>query len=194
MEPDISKMIEENKGLVYSAIHKYFLSNEPEAESIAFNALYLAAITYDKDNASHAKFSSYAYVCIQNRLGDLIRKMKNKTSSMTILMSDIVRNVDNEYIQERIESDILVSKEDIQLNYEKREECRYVLEQLYKIIDNTSSVRRKEVLTVWLNKYNCQCKIIDLATECKCAPSYARKILLETRIVLKAKLKEWCKC
>lgn len=188
---EATRLVEDNINIVYSIIHKYHLSNEAEAESIAMEALYKATLTYDTENITGAKFSSYAYVCVSNRLGDLIRKMKNKTSSMILLMSDITAGVDEEAGKSFAEAAIYASSEDIQSNYEAKAECTVVVMYLKEIISITKPGIRKEILETWFYKHSCQCKVVDLANECGCGPSYVRKVLLETRSRLTNKAADW---
>ena len=44
---DINDMIENNTGLIYAQIRRLKLYNDPEAESIGFEALYTAITNYD---------------------------------------------------------------------------------------------------------------------------------------------------
>ena len=66
-------MIEENLKLVYFVLKKFNLSFDEEAQSYALEGLFLAAKNY-----TGGKFSTYAYVCIYNKICEYLR-IKYKT-------------------------------------------------------------------------------------------------------------------
>lgn len=73
---DIEGIIEQNKARVYSQMKKFKLSGDPEAESIGYEALYNAAMTFDE--SKNVTFSTYSTVCIYNALGCYIRELNKK--------------------------------------------------------------------------------------------------------------------
>ena len=64
------KLVEENHSLIYDYLWKKHLSIE-EYYDLAAIGLCKAAITYDGDKAA---FSTYAYHCIHNEIGQQLRK------------------------------------------------------------------------------------------------------------------------
>lgn len=73
---DINDLIIKHKGLVYKQLHKFGLVDDPDAISYAFEALYNAIQSYKTDKNS--KFSTYATVCIYNRLGSYVRSLNTQ--------------------------------------------------------------------------------------------------------------------
>lgn len=67
-------MVEENIKLVYYVLKKFNLSFDQEALSYGMEGLFLASKGYD----GSAKFSTYAHVCIYNKICEYLR-MKRKT-------------------------------------------------------------------------------------------------------------------
>lgn len=68
-------MVEENLKLVYHVLKKFNLSFDEEAFSYAAEGLFLAANSYSNTSG---KFSTYAYVCIYNKICEYLR-IKYKT-------------------------------------------------------------------------------------------------------------------
>lgn len=73
---DINDQIAANLGLVYQQLRRFNLQDDQDAESYAYESLYRAVITYDK-NAGTA-FSTYATCVISNALRMHIRKLNKK--------------------------------------------------------------------------------------------------------------------
>lgn len=69
-------MIEENINLAYFVLNKFNLAFDNEALSYALEGLFLASKTYD----GKAKFSTYAHVCIYNKVCEYLR-IKYKTDT-----------------------------------------------------------------------------------------------------------------
>src|SRR5690554_1463642 len=105
---DANDLIAKNKGLVYKQLHSYSLINDPEAVSLGFEALLNAIETYDRSKS--VKLSTYATVCINNALGNYIRRMKKKRQLDIVYYNDLIEGQDIEYI-EILPSDINVENE-----------------------------------------------------------------------------------
>lgn len=70
---DIEAIIRDNIGLVITQLKRLKVTFDPEAESIGYEALYNAALTYDCTKGY--KFSTYATCCIYNAVGSYIRTL-----------------------------------------------------------------------------------------------------------------------
>ena len=88
MEKDVNSIIAANKGLVYTVLYHYNMGNNSEAESIAFDALWTAAETYDPQHESQAQFSTYAFKCMKNALGNYIRVLKRVRQLSVVPLQD----------------------------------------------------------------------------------------------------------
>ena len=92
---DINAQIANNKGLVYAALHRFNLVNDPEAESYAFEALFKAVMTFD-DSKGYV-FATYAVACINNGLRMYCRKLRREVQrqKITVSLDDIVSRSDD---------------------------------------------------------------------------------------------------
>lgn len=71
----VNELIILNYGLLNRQLAKFYLFNDPDALSYAYEALYKAILTFD--HTKNHQFSTYATVCIYNRLGSYIRSLHN---------------------------------------------------------------------------------------------------------------------
>lgn len=73
---DINDQIAANLGLVYQQLIRFNLTDDQDAESYAYEALYKALTTYDE--SAGTAFSTYAICVISNTLRMHIRKINKK--------------------------------------------------------------------------------------------------------------------
>lgn len=72
----VEELIVLNYGLMQKQLNKFGMYNDPDALSYAYESLYRAIITYNLED--NHKFSTYATVCIYNRLGSYVRSLKTQ--------------------------------------------------------------------------------------------------------------------
>lgn len=72
-EEVLNELIALNFGLLKAQLNKFYLYDDPDALSFAYEALLKAINTFDV--SKNNKFSTYATVCIYNRLGSYIRSL-----------------------------------------------------------------------------------------------------------------------
>lgn len=72
----VEELVIRNTGLLNKQLYKFCLTDDPDALSIGYEALYNAIMTFD--NSKGHRFSTYATVCIYNALGSLVRSMKGQ--------------------------------------------------------------------------------------------------------------------
>lgn len=82
MQECIDDKIRDNVGLIFTQLNKFKLAKDPEAESIGYEALYNAILTYDQ--SKKVQFSTYASVCIYNALGSYVRT-QNKQRQLEVI-------------------------------------------------------------------------------------------------------------
>jgi RNA polymerase sigma factor (sigma-70 family) len=70
---NIEELIVLNFGLINKQLFKFYLVNDPDALSYGYEALYNAIMTYD--SKKNTEFSTYAMVCIYNRMGSHVRSI-----------------------------------------------------------------------------------------------------------------------
>lgn len=89
---DINDKIAANIGLVYQQLARFKLTNDQDAESFAYEALYRAILTYD-DKAGNA-FSTYAVCCIANALRKHLRHINRKNQLSVISYDELLPGED----------------------------------------------------------------------------------------------------
>jgi RNA polymerase sigma factor (sigma-70 family) len=72
----INDKIDANKGLVYQQLLRFQMRYDPDAESLAYEALYRAVMTFDESTGN--AFSTYATCCISNELRKYLRVLNRK--------------------------------------------------------------------------------------------------------------------
>ena len=180
---DVNKMIESNMGLMYKQLHTFGLKNDPEAVSLALEALWNAVVTY-KDGTG-AKFSTYASVCIYNALGGYVRHMKRK-NQLEVISYDIPIAASND---DTIEIFIKghCSAEDAYLHGEFD---KYILSAIDKVIDSFPPDHRRELVQYWIDSY-CTAKQRELSDKFGVSQSYASRVLSMAKYRLKKELEEY---
>lgn len=83
---NINDIISDNTGLVYQQLHRFKMIDDQDAESLAYEALYKAALTYN----GTAAFSTYATCVIANALRMHIRKLNRKRQLDTVSYNALI--------------------------------------------------------------------------------------------------------
>ena len=99
MQDDINAMIAKHSGLIFNQLKKFNLAKDPEAESIGYEALYNAILTYDQ--SKNVQFSTYASVCIYNALGSYVRTQNKQRQLEVISYNNVAYSedgTDHEYV------------------------------------------------------------------------------------------------
>jgi len=141
---DISKVIQNNIGLVIAQLKKLNVLFDPDAESIGYEALYNAALTYD-DTRGY-KFSTYATCCIYNALGSYIRTLNKKRQLDVVSYNNIAYSedgVNHEFI------DFFEATADVEkyyLQYELHEKVCEVYQLTYSRLTND---KHKAIIKTW---------------------------------------------
>lgn len=85
---EVQKMLEENEGLVWFALNKYYpqFIKDDDIYQVSMIALWQAVETYD---TSKGKFATYAVKCIRNGIGCELRKRNRKCIKNEVFISDL---------------------------------------------------------------------------------------------------------
>lgn len=126
---DINDKIAENVGLVYQQLHRFKLTNDQDAESYAYEALYKAVLTYDERSGN--AFSTYAVCVIANALRGHIRHINRKRQLETVSLFEPMSNT---------------------------EDSPYLLDVLGHPVDTESAVMANELREVFQAAYQSVCK------------------------------------
>lgn len=138
---DISGVIEANIGLIKTQLRRFNLLNDPDAESLGYEALWSAAESYDE--ARGYKFSTYATCCIYNILGSYIRT-KNKKRQLEVISYNNPVGDDDDFLS--VLSLVANSVEDTYLNAELKQKIHEAAEFIAAGIRSDNQLA---IFTVW---------------------------------------------
>ena len=164
---NINELIERNKGLVYKQLHRFYLIDDPDAESAAFWALHNAIMTFDKSR--NIMFSTYATCCIYNALGCHVRTLNKKSNIDTI--SYEVNTVDNCVLL-----GLLTTGETTEDVIVRRELVERTKEAIKKVVDKTTNDKQREIIRVYIdNDYEVTTQ--GIARDVGVSQSYVSQVL-----------------
>ncbi len=141
---DISKVIQNNIGLVITQLKKLNVLFDPDAESIGYEALYNAALTYD-DTRGY-KFSTYATCCIYNALGSYIRTLNKKRQLDVVSYNNIAYSedgVNHEFV------DFFKATADVEKDYLQQELLSKVCEVYELTYSRLTNDKHKAIIKAW---------------------------------------------
>lgn len=167
-----------NQGLVWAQLHKFSLSKDEEAYSVANEALYKAIMSYDFVSSS---FSTYASVCIYNSLGNYVRTLKTKKNTSTISYNAPVPNMDGLTYLDLLED---TNPED----YETFESYSELLDILADCLEYFTDSKSRAIILLWANS-DYTMSSTDIAVEIGCTQSYVSRKINQYRGLLRNKLK-----
>lgn len=165
------------QGLLNSQLNKFYMYNDPDALSYAYEALYKAIITYDPNGK--AKFITYATVCIYNKLGSYLRATKSKPEDLYLQSTygddgcELQDIIDNGERTEAIPEAVAY----IQF-------CDRVIESLIPTIKN---VRHRHIIVVW-RELGYETSHTDIAKKVGLSQSYVTQTINNFRHTFKKKL------
>lgn len=180
----IDKVIDDNKGLVYRQLNRMHLLNDPEAESIGFEALYKAVKDYDESKGY--KLSTLATVYIYNALGSYIRKLKSKRVINTVSYNNVPAFEDphgDEYI------DSIVTANSAEEMCMQDEGYKAIIVACNKLYDNLTNEKHKAVIKVWICS-DFRATKTEIAEAVGVSQSYVSQIILKFKNNLKKELEE----
>ena len=184
MQEDINEVIASNVGLVYKQLHKFNLAEDPDAESIGYEALYNAV--RDFDSSKGTQLSTLATVYIYNALGTYVRSLNKKRQLDVVSYHNIAytdEGDEKEYVDFLASSD---TTESVYIRTEKCEAIRKVVQELY---DSLANEKHKLLLDKWRESdYTATTK--SLAVEVGVSQPYASQIISSFKSKLKQRLEE----
>ena len=183
---DINDQIAENAGLIYKQLSSFNLLYDQDAESFAYEALYKAILTYDKDTGT--AFSTYATCCIANALRKHLRTLNKKRQLDVVSYYELISTKEN--------SDELI---DIipQLDTTTDAEAVYLFKELQGVVSDAfvkvlrgMSEKHQTVITRW---YNSDCKMTqcELAKALQISQPTVSKAISVFKYRLKLELEEY---
>lgn len=140
----------DNRKLIYQVLKKYNLySKREDYYDIGLIGLTKAINTYNKNKG--IKFSTYAYICIENEIKHELRKesgAKRKSNYKTISLNQKIKEYGNNELEDILESNI---------NIEKDYEYKETVEELYNNINKLNQEDKKIICIYYginCEKYN----------------------------------------
>jgi len=177
----IDELILKNKGLVFKQLHKFYLAKDPEAISIAYEALYNAIMTY-KDNRN-ARFSTYASVCIYNALGTYVRSL-NKVRQLDVVSYNAIKSLDENDVECL---GILASDYNLEEEVIRTEQIRKINLALQQTKDALTNKTHLAIFNAW-DETDFMGTITEIAKKVGVTQSYVSQILNKIRHMLRIKM------
>jgi hypothetical protein len=164
---NINEIIRLNEGLVHKQLNKFGMCNDTEAISLAYEALYSAAITFNVYKGY--AFSTYATVCIYNRLGSYLRHIKTLPTVVSYDYLERPGSSEDRYPYTEYLSVVSIYK--------------VIIEEIVKV----NQPMQRLILDIWCDsKFVAKHKAI--ANEVGCSVPYVSKVLNAFRCKLNNKL------
>jgi len=177
---DINELITTNSGLVYKLLRTFGLWNDPEAVSIAFEALGTAVMHFDSER--DIRLSTFAYCCIYNRLGDYVRDIKAKRR-LEVISYDALMEDGKPFL------DTMTSGIDTETLLVQNEFKVFLAETIVDICSKMRGKKQQVVVTWKRGGFND--KSVDLARQVGCSQSYASEAMSTFRGALRKRLEEY---
>jgi RNA polymerase sporulation-specific sigma factor len=184
--PDINDTIASNVKLVYNQLHVLNLSDDANAESLGYEALYRAIKTYDPSKGY--KLSTYATCCIYNALGSYIRTLNKKKQ---LVVYSYNAPVQTETCDEGHDySEVIAGAngpEEYMLHYELKQK---ISEAAMIEYGNLRNKTQRSIVSTW---YNAGCAITnkEVATLVGVSQPYVNQILSAFKSNMRKRLEEY---
>lgn len=184
MQDDINDKIASNVGLIFNQLNKFNLAKDPEAESIGYEALYNAILTYDQSKS--VQFSTYASVCIYNALGSYVRT-QNKQRQLEVISYNNVAytedGTDHEFV------DFISASSDVEQDYMKKELHRLVREEFQKQYDILTNEKHKSIISLWRDS-EYEASMVSIAKQVGVSQPYVSQVINSFKFNLRKRLEE----
>lgn len=184
MQDDINTKVASNVGLVFKQLKKFNLAKDPEAESIGYEALYNAVLTYDQ--SKNIQFSTYASVCIYNALGSYVRTLNKQRQLEIISYNNIAYSedgIDHEFV------DFLPTPSDVEQDFMKKELHRIVIEEFQKQYDALTNKKHQVIISLWRDS-EYEASMVSIAKQAGVSQPYVSQVINSFKFNLKKKLEE----
>lgn len=181
---DIDKLIADNVGLIHKQLYKFNLAQDPEAESIGYEALYNAILNYDSKKGN--KLSTVATVYIYNALGSYVRTLNAKRQIQTISYNNIAYTDDSD---DHDFLDLLPSDHSVEDDYIYREECSLALRAFNNRYDKLTNEKHKTILKAWKDS-EFEATTKDIAKSVGVSQSYVSQVINNFKFSLRKELEE----
>ena len=175
---DLELLIKDNIKLVGVAMYKLNLRNDDEAYAIGCEALFKAAINFNKERG--VKFSTFAYVCIYNALGMYIRKIVRERD-MNMIYYDAPTQAETSIL------DLIPSTINIEEAFVEKEKIACIRKVLFEYVNTRPSARQRHILNKWIES-DFRIKTIEIAESVGVSQCYVSVTIKNARAYIKKKL------
>lgn len=145
MQDHINDKIAENTGLIFSQLKNFYLAQDPEAESIGYEALYNAILTYDSSKGT--KFSTHATVYIYNALGSYVRAL-NKKRQLDVMSYNAVAYAEDGMEHEFV--DFIAAPSSVEDSFVQNELSEMVKHEIQQLYDELTNAKHKAIVKEWI--------------------------------------------
>lgn len=184
MQDDVNTTIAKHTGLIFNQLKKFNLAKDPEAESIGYEALYNAILTYDQ--SKNVQFSTYASVCIYNALGSYVRTQNKQRQLEVISYNNIAYSEDgteHEFV------DFISAYSDVEQDFMRKELHRVVREEFHKQYDMLTNEKHKAIITLWRNS-DFEASMVSIAKQAGVSQPYVSQVINSFKFNLRKRLEE----
>lgn len=181
---DINTVIAENLGIVYGLLASFSLTDDQDAESLAYEALYNAILTY-KGN-KNTKLSTYAYCVVSNALRMHLRSKNKKRQIMTTsYYTPISQDEETGYLVDTIHYGPLADD-----GLYTQEFMRVLRKALIKVYNETTAPEQKKIFIMWIEE-NFKVKQTEIAARLGLSQAAVSRAISSFRYKLKKELEEY---
>lgn len=184
MQGDMNALIQKHLGLVYKQLHKFKLVQDPEAESIAYEALYNAIKNYDSSKGT--AISTVATVYIYNALGSYVRSL-NKQRQLIVISYNNLLCLDDSDEHEYLET--LADDFDMEKDLVDKDVHRIAMETFDSILNTITNAKHKTIITIWRDS-EFTAQTTDIAKQIGVSQSYVSQTLNNFKFRLRTKLED----
>lgn len=184
MQDGINAMIAKHTGLIFKQLNRFNLAKDPEAESIGYEALYNAILTYDQ--SKNVRFSTYASVCIYNALGSYVRT-QNKQRQLEIISYNSTAYSEDGTGHEF--ADFISAPSDVEQDFMKKDLHRIVREEFQKQYDMLTNEKHKIIIALW-HKSEFEASMVSISKQAGVSQSYVSQVINGFKFKLKKRLEE----
>lgn len=180
----MENMIANNTGLIFKQLLRFGLRQDPEAESLGYEALYTAILTFDQ--SKNIQFSTYATVCIYNALGCYVRQLNKVRQLEVVSYHNTAYSEDGE---EHCFLDFIPVGVDIESEYIKKELATVIskcFEEAYNLLTNDT---HKRIVRAW-QELDYKTTTVQVAEIAKVSQPYASQVLSRFKKTLKCIISE----
>lgn len=175
----VEALIKLNEGLIGKQLVKFGLLGDPEALSLGYEALYSAIMTFNTSKST--QFSTYATVCIYNRLGSYVRSLNTAIRKNTVSYDVHIDDNGTTHL------DSFVSNLTADGKLLENDSIENILKCVDVCINEVTNETQRGILDLWRrSEFTATNK--EIASKLKCSQSYVSQTLIKFRSNLKCKL------